>query len=551
MVVISTAVASAAGGGCLAGVVSSCTFLKLSSGKSSAGKGAAGPVSKDNPAGLAGAPAQSSISRWASPGRAFASPTNTVPIRDYNSSKKVDFDGVRLSSSPADFSKLGGMQTGLNEPLFLETLKALIGESKFLQNNPRLGVIPEEKRASNIVQRTLSEFSSANGGPLQIEELTYVEGRPNLKVVYPGTGSKTISFIGSHFDVVPADAESWSRDPFTLTQEGDKLYGRGTTDCLGHVALLTTFLYELGKNKPKLENSIIVCFIAAEEGGEHGVGVDMAVKHNRLAEIKNGPVYWVDCADSQPCLGTAGALSWSIKFKGRLFHSGFPHKGINSIELAAEAMSIIQERFYEDFPPVPEEDTYLFAVGSTMKPTQIECQKGSFNQICPETTVHGDIRLSPFYDVKKVMEAVEGYVKEANESMADLRTRGPYSMFVLGDDVETQTGETRAGVVELKWNGTIENFLLYEGVAVNLDSPGHKAMVQAFREAQGSVKPFAVNGTLPLVSQMKKEGFDLQLCGFGLMAVYHGIDEYCTLTDMKTAYEVVARMTALLESGAN
>lgn len=28
-------------------------------------------------------------------------------------------------------------------------------------------------------------------------------------------------------------------DPFQLTIKGDKLYGRGTTDCLGHVALIT------------------------------------------------------------------------------------------------------------------------------------------------------------------------------------------------------------------------------------------------------------------------------------------------------------------------
>jgi len=62
---------------------------------------------------------------------------------------------------------------------------------------------------------------------------------------------------GSHMDVVPANPEEWTKgtfpdfvrristltcpnvDPFKLTIEGDKLYGRGTTDCLGHVALLT------------------------------------------------------------------------------------------------------------------------------------------------------------------------------------------------------------------------------------------------------------------------------------------------------------------------
>ena len=46
-----------------------------------------------------------------------------------------------------------------------------------------------------------------------------------------------LSFVscvaGSHLDVVMADASKWSRNPFELSIEGDKLYGRGTTDCLG------------------------------------------------------------------------------------------------------------------------------------------------------------------------------------------------------------------------------------------------------------------------------------------------------------------------------
>ena len=49
---------------------------------------------------------------------------------------------------------------------------------------------------------------------------------------------------------------------------------------------------------------------------------------------------------------TAAAVMWKIKFKGHLFHSGLPHKGINSIELGSEAIAYIQRRFYEDFPAV-------------------------------------------------------------------------------------------------------------------------------------------------------------------------------------------------------
>eukprot|EP00913_Durusdinium_trenchii_P015788 g14836.t1 len=159
-----------------------------------------------------------------------------------------------------------------------------------------------------------------------------------------------------------------------------------------------------------LRCGIVVVFIAAEEGGEKQVGVDKVLEKGKLEEAKNGPVYWVDSADSNPCCGTAGVISWQLKCKGRLFHSGFPNKGINSIELAQEAIAF---RFFNDFPPLPEEELYSFATGSHMKPTQIESSKGSFNQIPAETTISGDIRLSPFYEVEDVVEHVEKYVEES------------------------------------------------------------------------------------------------------------------------------------------
>jgi len=45
-----------------------------------------------------------------------------------------------------------------------------------------------------------------------------------------------------------------------------------------------------------------------------------------------------DSADSQPCIGTAAAIQWTLKATGYLFHSGLPHKGINSLELGSEAV---------------------------------------------------------------------------------------------------------------------------------------------------------------------------------------------------------------------
>ena len=88
-------------------------------------------------------------------------------------------------------------------------------------------------------------------------------------------------------DVVPANPETWQRDPFKLIKEGDKLYGRGTTDCLGHVCLLTRLMCDLAKRNVKLNKTVVVIFICGEEGGEHGVGVDQVVARGDMEELKN------------------------------------------------------------------------------------------------------------------------------------------------------------------------------------------------------------------------------------------------------------------------
>ena len=73
----------------------------------------------------------------------------------------------------------------------------------------------------------------------------------------------------------------------------------------------------LGEKKPVLERSVVALFIAGEEGAESGVGVDMVVNAGKIDELKNGPVVWIDSADSLPCIGTAGVLQWHLKATGQ------------------------------------------------------------------------------------------------------------------------------------------------------------------------------------------------------------------------------------------
>jgi acetylornithine deacetylase len=111
----------------------------------------------------------------------------------------------------------------LDTQRYVALMTNLIGETEFLQNNPPK-FIPQEDRAIKHLLDVLNPHSTANGGPLTIEHPTYVEGRGNLIIGYTPDGAEgTISFIGSHLDCVPANPETWERNPFKLVVEVTQL----------------------------------------------------------------------------------------------------------------------------------------------------------------------------------------------------------------------------------------------------------------------------------------------------------------------------------------
>ncbi|CAL5187739.1 unnamed protein product [Lathyrus oleraceus] len=425
----------------------------------------------------------------------------------------------------------------LERDSFLSLLSNLIGESIHVQNNPP-ELIPQEDRVVKHVLNSLLPFSTTTGGgPLILNHVTYFPGRGNLIVEYPGTvPGKILSFVGCHMDVVTADPKDWDFDPFSLSIDGDKLRGRGTTDCLGHVALVTELMRKLGETKPDLKSTVVAVFIANEESGVvTGVGIDALVQHGLLNKLKEGPMFWIDVADKQPCIGTAGMIAWKLHVTGKPFHSGLTDKAINPLELAMDAIKEIQLQFYRDFPPHPREQVYGFPIPSTMKPTQWSYPGGGINQIPGECTISGDFRLTPFYDMKDAMKKLQEYVDDINDNIQKLESRGPVSKYVLLDE-------------KLRGRLTLTFDEVLPGVACDLNSRGFHVLCKATEEVVGHVKPFSVTGSLPLIRELQDEGFDVQSCGYGLMETYHAKNEYCLFTDMSQGYQVLGSIIAQLEN---
>lgn len=278
--------------------------------------------------------------------------------------------------SAAKKAKTGLSSVAFDGARYVTLLGKIMAHSEKLQNSPPQGLHPQEDLCSNHVLEQLKPYTVEAGGPLTVERVAFKEGRGNVIITYPGATAKSVAFVGSHMDVVPANPENWKRDPFKLTVEGDELHGRGATDCLGHVALITELMLELAIKKPALQRTVTAVLIANEENGMvANIGVDQLMTTGKLDHIKSGPVIWVDCADSHPCMGTAASVVWHLKANGKLFHSGLPHKGVNSLELVNAACTQLQDHFYKEFntaAAAKQEKAYKFLTCSTMKPTQVK-----------------------------------------------------------------------------------------------------------------------------------------------------------------------------------
>ena len=377
---------------------------------------------------------------------------------------------------------------------------------------PAQDLYPREDNCSQHVLAALAPYSGPDG-PLTVERVAFQEGRGNVIITYAGTGEGSVAFVGSHMDVVPANPETWQRNPFELTVEGDHLYGRGTTDCLGHVALITELMLQLAVTRPALRRTVTAVLIANEENGTvENIGVDQLMASGKMDGIRGGPVIWVDCADSQPCIGTAGSITWHMKATGKLFHSGLvrraarnsarnsaqkfgailfrrrhppppaqPHKGINALEMCNAAVAQLQDRFYAEFPAVAQEAEYRFMTCSTMKPTQVKCAVGSLNQLPPWVEISGDVRLTPFYEVPALRARLDEIVGEMNADLSTLPTRGPYS-----------STRSRARAASSSSRGAPGTW----GIACTLGSEGNLALIAATESVLGEAKPYSICGSL-------------------------------------------------------
>jgi len=214
--------------------------------------------------------------------------------------------------------------------------------------------------------------------PCQIFEPS--PGRGNLLATLKGNGKKKPVLLLNHMDVVPAEKERWSVDPFAGVIRDGYLYGRGALDdkSMGIVEMMTLLI--LKREKVPLARDILFFATADEETGGNW-GVEWAMENiSSLREAEYGlneGGYVVlneqSVADRYEISGGQKVLfQLQLKTKGTSGHGSMPRpdnpnvKLVQALDRATKwetpynLLPMVKEYFSKMAPKQPPEERIFF-----------------------------------------------------------------------------------------------------------------------------------------------------------------------------------------------
>jgi acetylornithine deacetylase/succinyl-diaminopimelate desuccinylase-like protein len=412
-----------------------------------------------------------------------------------------------------------------NEPRFLEELKDFL-------RIPSISTLPENKEAVHRAADFVVDHLWAAG--MENVELIETDRHPLVYADWLHAPGKPTVLCYGHFDVQPPDPlELWETPPFEPSERNGNLYARGSADDKGQVFSHIKAMEAVKAIYGRVPVNVKFLIEGEEEVGGESVAEYVAANPAKLkadvALVSDTEMY----APGLPTLniGLRGLLYMEIEARGpmRDLHSGLyggaaPNAVFGLIELldkAKDANGHIQiPGIYDDVeaPSAEEkeswkhlpfdEDEYLKTeVGSTELTGEPEYSVFERTWARPTLEVHGiaggftgagaktvipakavakvSIRLVPRQDPKKIVRAVEQWVKEN-------APRG----------IQCEVRVLSAG----------------PGLMVNPDHPAIRVAAKAFSDIFGKPTVFTRSGgSIPIVGDFATHlGIPTILMGFGL-----------------------------------
>jgi len=164
-----------------------------------------------------------------------------------------------------------------------------------------------------------------------------------------GEGKPAGVILSGHTDTVPWDGQDWSVDPLSAVVQDGKLFGRGSADMKGFIALALAQT-ERFLNSPA-PFAIHLALSYDEEVGCFGV-------RGLIADMKDAGIQPLACIVGEPtsmvpAIAHKGVYRYKCCVRGKEAHSSLTPQSVNAIEMAARVVGKLRdmaEGFERDEP---------------------------------------------------------------------------------------------------------------------------------------------------------------------------------------------------------
>jgi acetylornithine deacetylase len=387
--------------------------------------------------------------------------------------------------------------------------------------------MPELAATTEILKTLVGFDTTSRGSNLALVEWVeaYLDrlGVPHRRVPNAnGTKSNLVATIGpaepggvvlsGHTDVVPVDGQPWSSEPFTLTERDRRLYGRGTCDMKGFLALALAAAPEIQAARPK--TPVHLAFSYDEEIG--CLGAPAMIEMIRRELPAPAVVIIGEPTDMEAVAGHKGITTFHVTVTGREAHSSQTQQGVSANMAAIRLMARLAEisaRLERDADPAspftPKGATLTIGVirGGT-----------AHNILARECEFHFDLRSPPGLDPEALLAP---FFAEADAVDRMIKARAP------------------EGGVHLHRQSNVPAF-----------APEADGAAEALaRRLAGDNGPPRVVSYAAEAGQFQRAGFSTVLCGPGSIAQAHQPDEYVEVSQMERGLAFMRRLTEWAAAG--
>jgi acetylornithine deacetylase len=329
-------------------------------------------------------------------------------------------------------------------------------------------------------------------------------GKSNLLATI-GPAIEGGAVLSGHTDVVPVDGQPWSTDPFSIVEKDGRLYGRGTCDMKGFLALALATVPDLVAAKPR--RPVHLAFSYDEETGCLGAPAMIEVIRRELPR----PAFVVvgEPTDMVAVNGHKGIATFHVTVTGREAHSSQTQQGVSAVMEAVTLMASLNalaERLQREADPAspftPKGPTLTIGMvnGGT-----------AHNIIARECNFVFDLRTPAHMDAQAVLA---DWFAQAKAMDAALKARAP-----------------EAGV-HVHQHSSVPGF-----------APEPDGAAESFaRSLAGDNGPPRAVSFATEAGQFQRAGLSTVLCGPGSIEQAHQPDEFVEISQMERGQAFMRRL---------